>query len=507
MQAGNSFLVNFSQSFPRDYKRDENNLKGFTGHCMKNCSLKITFHLLMLLFCFGILWRCTQPKLNSVTRNAVTSAAGDAVKSGTNGISGTKNSQGTTLLGKGNSVDNGVATGTSIAAYNGGQQPSRHQQVSAFDLDSNEFLPIPLTVGLQSFLNTQTPVLNYGVSVDSDYVQIVRCPANAILVGPMNTINLQDVQLSSLSTAQRNSYYANNDFFTIAMKSGCSQLTMGTTQTTFYDAWVPSGSYRWLVRECVSPQRLTDIGNLTTRNCSRQVAISPLLKDFANTRDKTQSKYLQLANQDSANLLLSLSAAKQIADQYACYIQWCECGANPSQQSICQRDAKGVPTQCTGGEYGRAVDTAKKNAIVTLVAVGLDVAMNAALSGENLGLNAMKAGGFGAGMTVFGYLSSLGGWSFSAMFQALASQAQDFPHSCGKGISLNLQMSQAALAVQANQAQYNFDACHAKAAIAATNAIGGVSTSTTSSQTCPTTPNIPQAAPESQTTTSTGTGQ
>lgn len=405
---------------------------------------------------------------------------------------------------------NNTSSSTSTKAYSLNE---RHETVSAFELDDERFLITRFTVGLQNFLNSQTPVLNYDAPLDTDYVEIMRCPANATLTGATSTIHLQDLEISSMSMAEKSNIFRNNDFFQAGIHAGCVQVTQGSIATTFYDSWAPSGSYRYLVRSCIGPDRLTDTEKLTTRNCSLQVAVSTPLYNYVNSRSDTQKQYLQKANEDSAKMMLTLRSAKMQADDYVCFIQWCECGAEPSQQSICQRDEKGVPLECKGGEYGRAVALAKKQALVTLVAVGLDLLMNFGMSGGISSFKEIAAipgaaakivktglkdgkGALGGGlMQAFGYGASLSGMSFSHMFLTLATSTEDFPRSCARGIAIDLDMTKVAQAVQGAYAQYKFDECRANAAMAMTSAAAGQGNNADFSS-CPATPDyIPSSTP------------
>jgi hypothetical protein len=357
----------------------------------------------------------------------------------------------------------------------------RNPKVSAFELDDSRFLPTRFTIGLETFLNSQTPVLNYDVPLDTDFVEIMRCPLNAVLTGASDTVRLEDIELSDASSSERARMYRNNDYFAVAVNAGCSQLTQGTRELAFYDSWAPSGSYRYLIRPCVSSDRLVDTEKLTTRNCSRQIGITQPLKDYVNKRDKEQREFLRKASEASSNILLTLQTAKQHADTFGCFIQWCECGSGSHDQSICQRDVNGVPNECTGGEHGRAVAKAKKAAIVTLVAVATDLLLNAATSGPAGGLGQIKnivtkpglGSTFGGGMVLMGYGASLNGMSFNLMFQALATQTADFPRTCAQGVSIDLEMTKYALAVQGAQVEYNYNQCRATAAQAMTSSAAG----------------------------------
>lgn len=366
----------------------------------------------------------------------------------------------------------------------------RNDKVSAFELDDSRFLIRRISVGMETYINSQTPVLDYDAPLDVDYFEIMRCPYNAVLTGTSDTMRLEDIEMSSLSSTERDRLYRNNDFFAAAAKAGCTIISQGTITLSFYDSWAPSGSYRYLVHACIAPDRLINTSKLTTRNCSKQIAVSSPVKDYVNTREKKLNENLEKANQLNSEMLMSLRAAKLKADEFACYIQWCECGSGANEQSICQRDTNGIPTQCSGGEHGRAVNKAKKDAIVKLVAVGLDLVVNFASSGPGGGLVKMIQKPLSAGslMTGVGYAASLSGMSFSHMLQELATTTQDYPRACSKGISLDQQMSSMALALQQLKVQMDFATCQAAQASAQISAAAGNDASTVDLSACPTSP-------------------
>lgn len=464
--------------------------------------MKITNRLgiFLLTSSFGALWTCTQPSTTSPSKRS----------NNASNVSAGVNKQANALSAENTPSTSSTSTSTSPKTPKSPGGDVRHDTVSAFNLDDDRFLILDFTVGLETYLNSQTPVLNYSPVLDVDYVEIMRCPVNAVIAGASATLNLKEMELSAGTLTDRENMYRHNDFWSSAVLAGCTQLTTGTMSLAFYDSWAPNGSYRYLIRSCINPQRLTDIDKLTSRNCSRQIAVTIPLSDYVNTRAQAEMEYLRKANEASGRLLTTLVAAKQQADSYACFLQWCECGA--SEQSICARDAKGVPAPCTGGIYGTVVAKTKKDAIVTLVSVGFDLALNAATSGPKGGLTAIAQSGkgvmgaFGGAGTVLGYGASLSGMSFSMMFQALAAQTQDFPKSCAKGISNDVQMSKIAQAVEAAQAEYNYYGCRALAAKSMTSAAAGDSASSVDFSACPTSIDAPPSPQEAVPSSDTSTG-
>lgn len=373
--------------------------------------------------------------------------------------------------GSGSGSSGQTTTTTSTATLS--EHTSRSSTVSALDLDTNKFLIKRLSVGMETYLQSQTPVLNFDRPADADYVEIMRCPHNIAIQGASDTIHLDNIELTSLPSTERDRLYRNNDFFAAGIAAGCTQLTQGMSALSFYDSWASNGSFRYLLRACVAPERLTDTDKLSSRNCTREVAISSTVKDYVNTRTQKQRDYLAKATAAAADLLLATHAVTQKADEYACYIQWCECGSSTADKSICQRDAKGLPKSCSGGEQGKAVALAKKKAIVTLVAVSAEILVSIPMMGTS-GEGGIIMRAFEQIMDKSQFLTALGGMAFNQMFQELSTQTQDFPKACAQGVSIDTQMVGLSQNVQRAENEYNYYACLASTAQANQDAASGL---------------------------------
>ncbi len=363
------------------------------------------------------------------------------------------------------SIDKSSKTvGTSLAEHASSSTSTEIEtrpSVSANEIDTDEFMIRRISVGMETYINSQTPVVNFEVPKNADWVEITRCSTNLSIRGISNTTRIEDIELANLSPLEEEQLFKNNDYWNIANKSGCEQVTSGTVIPNFYDSWAPSGSFRYLLRACVSADRLTDTTIIGNRNCSRQIAVSGPTLDYVNTREKAQKDALSDANVASSEILAILRTAKQQADTYACYIQWCECGTTANDQSICQRDEKGLPKSCDNGEYARQVDKKKKDAVTMLVAIGLDIALAAATT-PSIGPLSLLMNSV-----------AISGMSFSVMFKSLVVQTQDFPRVCSKGIALDSQMSTTAKAVQAAKAKYDYSMCKVQSISAQTGAAAG----------------------------------
>lgn len=305
------------------------------------------------------------------------------------------------------------------------QKRNRNKKVSTLDLDDNAFLVRRFTVGLQTFMRSETPVLNYEIPEDADYVQIYRCPLKVVLEGESSSIKLEDLEIGTgMSTDERDIIYRNNDFLKMAIKAGCSNLSMGTTKPKFADSWCPSGNHRYLVTACVASERLTDTDS-DNRECSRQVAVSGPQKDFVNKRMKLQQELLAKANEASA-----------IYDQAASHLKYLA------------ESLRSAWTVCEEREYKKAVAKARKVAITRLTAVALDVFIELKTAqlekGESLASHYLSPNPMKNSMDKMQLIGAAEGYSFNVMFQELAKAPQDWPKSCAKGIALDKQMSAAA---------------------------------------------------------------
>lgn len=172
-------------------------------------------------------------------------------------------------------------------------QEIRIPTVSAINLDNSEFRVSGVRASLQDFMTGETPVLNYLLPENADFVEVVRCKSDTIIRGP--THDLADVDLGSPSLEEEKRIFKQNNFWDIAISqtNQCVLVSNGFSAKIFRDLHVPSGSYRYLVRACVSPERLTETEYTTNRHCSRQIGISTLLQNFINKRADAETEALQ----------------------------------------------------------------------------------------------------------------------------------------------------------------------------------------------------------------------
>lgn len=301
----------------------------------------------------------------------------------------------------------------------------RYKKISAFSLDDSAFLVHRFVVGLKTYMTSESPQLSYDIPASADYVQLYRCPLDISLLGAVDSIPLEDVEVMEVEGAsnaakqeERARIYRRNDFVTAAIKAGCTMVSTGITSSQFYDSWAPSGNYRYLIVACVASNRLEDTEQLTTRACSRQIAVTQALRDYVNSRLELQNKLLEQANQISTKIDEVARQLKTTADQYNDEI-----------------------TRCEQKGYERAVSKAKKDAIVSIAAISLDVFIElktAPTEGKGLIRHYLGSGGF---MDKLQLLGAMQGYSFSAMFAELGTRSEDFPRACSRGIAIDERMT------------------------------------------------------------------
>ncbi|MBP6216986.1 MAG: hypothetical protein KA436_00190 [Oligoflexales bacterium] len=317
----------------------------------------------------------------------------------------------------------------------------RFGKVSAHDLDDKKFFITRFVVGLQKFIDSETPFLVYEKPKDADYVEIMRCKSQAIISGGLDTIRLEDIEISNLSISEKDRMYRNNDFFTAASKntSACTIISNGSMEKTFYDSWAPNGSFRYLMRSCVSNERLTDKDQLSNRNCSKQIGISNELKDYTNLRsegDKAAAKQIDELSVQLDGVIRSLS--------------------EKGQEAGIELDA------CAEREHNREVFKKRRDAITTMVAIGLDIMLEFRTAEPDAWGNGVGNGlkktfkhyvsewtSFGAWMDRIQMAGAVGGYTFRNMFVDLTAGVEDMPRTCEAGVRLSEEIKNLSLQFEA----------------------------------------------------------
>ncbi|MBI2603285.1 MAG: hypothetical protein HYW48_09535 [Deltaproteobacteria bacterium] len=284
----------------------------------------------------------------------------------------------------------------------------RSGKVSAFELNDSKFLVHRVTIGLQTFMNSESPVLKFDLPADTDFVQIKRCPTDASIAGEVDTIKLEDIELSDMSASEKDRLYRNNNFFLHADDAACTEVSTGTIKTTFFDSWAPTGNYRYLVRACVGQERLSGTENLITDQCSRQIAVSSPLKDYVNKRKDAENKYLAEANKISSEVDALFRSLQRSATEYS------EAFKDYGED-----------------EFQKAVGKEKKDAIVHAIAVTADISLEIyTWVGQGWGWKSVA-------MNIFQLSQAMGGFTFDAMFMQLGARSEDIPRACARCIRLD----------------------------------------------------------------------
>jgi hypothetical protein len=299
-------------------------------------------------------------------------------------------------------------------ATNGLQVIDPRPKVSAFSLDEQPFHVAGVRVGLQDYMSSESPAISFIRPDAADFVEILRCSKDAII--NVGGLTVENVELGTSQSSEQTQVMQRNDFWAAAQQSNACVLLASDygDKQIFIDGFSPSGGFRWIIRACVSPTRLQDTAGLSTRNCSRQVAVSPVLEDFKNKRVESER--------------LALEEAFKERDKMD------GIGVAVYYQTVALNNAL---SQCQLTEEERAKGVRSKQAIGNIVGQGIGLAANLYAGGSGGGLDgsfsaakgaqaAVSAGSQGAAGSFGG---SLGG-NLSASINDLFASSNDMPRSC-----------------------------------------------------------------------------
>lgn len=169
-------------------------------------------------------------------------------------------------------------------------------KVSILAIDETELKVLGLQVGLQDYLNAQTPVVSFFMPKSADYIQLLRCRADVNIRGRFD--NLEGVEIGAVDAKDETRIYKANDFWQAAVdQNGCLQIADSySDKETFQDAWALNGSYKYVARACVDLERIAGAEDLdVVRNCSRQVALSGVINFQGNTRQEAERDAMRAA--------------------------------------------------------------------------------------------------------------------------------------------------------------------------------------------------------------------
>lgn len=224
---------------------------------------------------------------------------------------------------------------------------AREKVSVAFDLDTLNFRTNGLRAGLADHVTYKNIAVSMFLPSDADYLELMRCPNNSIVRG--NFDSLLDLELGANSGIDEATLMAENDFWKVATESGCLLSSSDFSGSLFYDNSAPAGSFRYLARACVAPNRLSDAEGFTNRNCSRVVTLSNEV-ELPHSRSEAARKAANLAHQTQAK---SSGLGRHIFD-------------------LTIRLNNALFT-CQERETARLVAVKQKNAIATLVDAGVSL--------------------------------------------------------------------------------------------------------------------------------------
>lgn len=300
------------------------------------------------------------------------------------------------------------------------------REVSAFSLDDLKFTVLGIAVGLQDFMNAKAPLLSLQIPRDADFVEVLRCKSDVTINTGSESISIVNLAISSLSDEEKAAYYRRNDFFRGASENpNCELVSDALVDSTLVDSLAPSGSYRYLLRACVNPERLIDKDKLTSRNCSRRVAVSPLLESYVNTRREEELNNLRQAQVHAGKL-----------DQLNLRLRFLADSANAALD------------QCEKTGHKRKVDKIIRDSWVTVGAAVIDTAveiktlqLDPGSSGVKGILNhykkviSLKSSLSERGDALRDVLQLIGsteGYLLANVMKTLASSSEDFERSCAQ---------------------------------------------------------------------------
>lgn len=176
--------------------------------------------------------------------------------------------------------------------------------VHGIRLDQPEFRISAFRVGIQTFLQHDTPILSYEMPLDSDFVEIIRCKDDQLIFGGADY--LHQVELGSKDLAEETKIFQRNDFWQAALsQSDCLLLTTSYTDLSFEDTFATTGSYRYYIRACIEPDRLSGAREFSSKNCSRFVSQSTAV-EHVNKRSEEELAVLK-ASSDLTSQIHSLN--------------------------------------------------------------------------------------------------------------------------------------------------------------------------------------------------------
>jgi hypothetical protein len=360
----------------------------------------MVFVPVMIVVGFGLAWGCNNPNQTLPTRGSTSQITGEENK---------KEDPLSNLPAQTPQItDNDL-----IEAY-------RSFQVDRFELDDPKFRVRKLVIGLKDFVGNPAPYLSYEIPKDGDFVEIMRCDQGAKINTGISTVSLEDIDLSDHSGSDA---FRGSDFFRNAEEAGgCRLISPGHISNSFQDTFSPSGNHLYLVRVCVAKERLVSTEGLTSRACSRQIAISQKLS-YENKRKQEE--------QDAWN-------KTHVYESEIDNIFW--------SLRILAEDMIQEMNRCEDREAKRAIKTKTKEAWLTVAATAGDVAIELVSYGKATPGRVLqhytKLTNKGRAFDALQLINAAGGMSFRDLFINLAASTEDMPRSCGNLQAMQMQMQE-----------------------------------------------------------------
>jgi hypothetical protein len=274
--------------------------------------------------------------------------------------------------------------------------------VSAFLLDEAEFKINGTQVGLQDYLDHETPVVNYLLPKNADYVEILRCPSEVALLSRSG--KLINIMAGSKNVTELTDALKETNFWKQAEESTkCSLIASEyNTSEVFHDESAPSRDLYYLVRACVSPDRLSDTKYLGKRNCSYMLGVTIVLEGFKNLRSQKNIEALDNASQEKRKMD---SLGREIYTKTV--------------------DLNNVLYECEKKETERKIRVARKGAISKIIGLGLSIGASIYTAPTGMGAKELFK-------TIWETKDDVAGRAvnISGVISDLTSDPDDFPRSC-----------------------------------------------------------------------------
>ncbi|MEY4065775.1 MAG: hypothetical protein RIR26_1983 [Pseudomonadota bacterium] len=181
------------------------------------------------------------------------------------------------------------------------------------------------------------PVVSFSMPEQADYVQILRCRADA------NLGELGNIEIGASNSKQADAMFQNVDFWQrISSNMFCAYITTGSSNDQIIDFYANSGDYVYVGRACVEKSRLNSTDpDVLANTCSRQVAKSKEYPRYVNLEKSMtiESKEKLRVQRDKVDALgRELVYMAKLADQQ---VSGCEKKTGTNKASIERRAALG----------------------------------------------------------------------------------------------------------------------------------------------------------------------